>query len=335
MKAVTLTAPGGLDRLVMVDMAEPPPPKAGEITVRLHASSLNYHDYVVAIGQLKTADNRIPMSDGAGEVAAVGEGVTEFKVGDHVTSMFYPDWLLGDATPATTKAIPGDTIDGYAREFVTVPATAFTKTPPGYTHAEAATLSCAGLTAWRGLVVAGGVKPGDYVLIQGSGGVSVFALQFAKMAGATVIATSSSDAKLERLKALGADHLINYNAEPKWGRKAKEMTGGRGVDHVLEVGGPGTLTQSMWACRMGGHIALIGVLTGISGEVPTYLMFSSQLRVTGIMVGSRHDQHDMNRAIAAAGIRPVIDSSFRLGSIAAAFRHQESQKHFGKICLEW
>jgi NADPH:quinone reductase-like Zn-dependent oxidoreductase len=335
MKAVTLKAPGGLDKFAVVEVPDAPPPKAGEITVRLHASSLNYHDYVIAIGQLKTADNRIPMSDGAGVVAAVGEGVTEFAVGDHVMGMFYPDWLLGDATPATTSRIPGDTIDGFACEYVTVPANAFTHTPPGYSHAEAATLPCAALTAWRGLVVAGGVKPGDAVLVQGTGGVSIFALQFAKMAGATVYATSSSDAKLERLRSLGANHVLNYKAEPKWGKKIKEMTGGRGVDHVLEVGGPGTLTQSMWASRMGGHIALIGVLTGISGEVPTYLMFSSQLRVTGIMVGSRKDQLDMNRAIAAAGIKPVIDSSFGLDGIADAFRHQESQKHFGKICLEF
>jgi len=335
MKAVTLTAPGGLDKLVYTDVPDAPPPRAGEITVRLRASSLNYHDYVVAIGQLKTADNRIPMSDGAGEVTAVGEGVTEFKVGDRVMGMFYPDWLLGDATPDTTRRIPGDTIDGFAREYVTVPAQAFTKTPPGYSHAEAATLPCAALTAWRGLVVAGGVKPGDNVLVQGTGGVSIFALQFAKMAGATVYATSSSDAKLERLKSLGADHLVNYKSEPKWGKKIKEMTGGRGVDHVLEVGGPGTLNQSMWASRMGGHIALIGVLTGIAGDVQTYLMFSSQLRVTGIMVGSRQDQLDMNRAIAAAGIKPVIDSTFGLADIANAFRHQESQKHFGKICLEF
>jgi len=335
MKAVTLTAPGGLDKLVYTDVPDAPPPRAGEITVRLRASSLNYHDYVVAIGQLKTADSRIPMSDGAGEVTAVGEGVTEFKVGDRVMGMFYPDWLLGDATPDTTRRIPGDTIDGFAREYVTVPAQAFTKTPPGYSHAEAATLPCAALTAWRGLVVAGGVKPGDNVLVQGTGGVSIFALQFAKMAGATVYATSSSDAKLERLKSLGADHLVNYKSEPKWGKKIKEMTGGRGVDHVLEVGGPGTLNQSMWASRMGGHIALIGVLTGIAGDVQTYLMFSSQLRVTGIMVGSRQDQLDMNRAIAAAGIKPVIDSTFGLDAIADAFRHQESQMHFGKICLEF
>jgi NADPH:quinone reductase-like Zn-dependent oxidoreductase len=335
MKTMTLKAPGGLDKFVLVDAAEPPAPKPGEITVRLHASSLNYHDYVIAIGQLKTADNRIPMSDGAGEVTAVGESVTEFAIGDRVMSLFFPDWALDEATPAAVKNIPGDTIDGYAREFVTVPARAFTKAPPGYSHAEAATLCCAGLTAWRGLVVTGGVKPGDVVLVQGSGGVSCFALQFAKAAGATVIATSSSDEKLERLKALGADFGINYKQEPKWGKAAKALTGGRGVDHVLEVGGPGTLAQSMQACRMGGHIALIGVLTGISGEVPTYMLFSSQLRVTGIMVGSRKDQLDMNRAIAATGIKPVIDSSFPLEGIADAFRHQESQTHFGKICLEF
>src|SRR5579859_6042307 len=153
MKCMTLKAPGGLDKFVMVDAPEPPPPGPGQVTVRLHASSLNYHDYVVAIGQLKTADNRIPMSDGAGVVAAVGEGVTEFAAGDRVMGMFYPDWPLGDATPDTTRRIPGDTIDGFAREYVTVPAQAFTHTPAGYSHAEAATLPCAALTAWRGLVV--------------------------------------------------------------------------------------------------------------------------------------------------------------------------------------
>jgi NADPH:quinone reductase-like Zn-dependent oxidoreductase len=332
---MTLQAPGGLDKFVMVNAAEPAAPKPGEITVRLYANSLNYHDYVIAIGQLKTADNRIPMSDGAGVVTAVGEGVSEFAVGDFVTSMFYPDWLMDVATPATTRNIPGDTIDGFGREFVTLPATSFTRTPPGYSHAEAATLTCAGLTAWRGLVVAGGVKPGDIVLVQGSGGVSVFALQFAKAAGATVVATSSSDEKLERLKALGADILINYKQEPNWGKKAKQLTDGRGVDHVIEIGGPGTLPQSIQACRMGGHIALIGVLTGISGEVPTYMLFSSQLRVTGIMVGNRRDQLDMNRAIAANKIKPIIDSTFPLEGIADAYRHQASQKHFGKICLEF
>jgi NADPH:quinone reductase-like Zn-dependent oxidoreductase len=332
---MTLKAPGGLENFAMVEAPEPPAPKAGEITVRLHANSLNYHDYVVAIGQLKTADNRIPMSDGAGVVTAVGEGVSEFKVGENVASMFFPNWYLDVATPEAVHAMPGDTVEGYGRESVTVPAASFTKTPPGYSHVEAATLPCAALTAWRGLVVAGQVKPGDIVLVQGTGGVSIFALQFAKAAGATVIATSSSDEKLERLKGLGADLLINYKAEPKWGKKAKQLTDGRGVDQVIEVGGAGTMAQSIQACRMGGHIALIGVLTGISGEIPTYMLFSNQLRVTGIMVGHRKDQIEMIRAIAASHIKPVIDSVFPLEGIADAYRHQASQKHFGKICLEF
>ncbi|HEY3695591.1 NAD(P)-dependent alcohol dehydrogenase [Phenylobacterium sp.] len=334
MKAMTLKAPGGLDKLVMATIPDASAPKAGEITVRLHASSLNYHDYAVASGWKKCADNRILLSDGAGEVAAVGEGVDEFAVGDNVLSMFFPEWLNGDATPHSLSKMPGDTIDGYAREFVTLPAVYFTKTPPGLSHAEAATLCCAGLTAWRGLVVAGQVKPGDFVLVQGSGGVSVFALQFAKAAGATVVATSSSDEKLERLMGLGADYLINYKQEPEWGQKAKELTDGRGVDHVIEIGGAGTLPQSITALRMGGHIAMIGVLAGLSGDVPTGKLFSNLTRVTGIMVGSRKDQLDMNRAVAANGIKPVIDSTFPLESMADALRRQEAQKHFGKICLE-
>jgi NADPH:quinone reductase-like Zn-dependent oxidoreductase len=334
MKAMTLKAPGGLDNLVMATIPDAAAPKAGEITVRLSASSLNYHDYVVAVGRKACADGRILLSDGAGEVVALGEGVGEFAVGDHVVSMFFPEWLAGPATPAKLVKMPGDTIDGYARELITVPAAYFTKAPPGLSHAEAATLCCAGLTAWRGLVVAGQVKQGDVVLVLGTGGVSVFALQFAKAAGATVIATSSSDEKLERLKTLGADYLINYKQEPKWGGKAKELTGGRGVDHVIEIGGAGTLTQSIMALRMGGHIAMIGVLAGLSGEVPTGRLFGNLSRVTGIMVGSRDDQLDMNRAIAANGIKPVIDSSFPLEDMADALRHQEAQKHFGKICLE-
>jgi NADPH:quinone reductase-like Zn-dependent oxidoreductase len=333
MRGIVLKAPGGLDRLIAVDLPEAPAPQAGEITVRIHASSLNYHDFKVVLGDIRTADDRIPMSDGAGEVIAIGAGVTEFAVGDSVVSMFFPHWLGGDPAPETVGGVPGDQADGYARECVTAPATAFTKAPPGYTHQEAATLTCAGLTAWNGLIVAGRVRPGDIVLVQGTGGVSVFALQFAKAAGATVVATSSSDEKLERMKALGADHLINYRQVPDWGKTAKALTDGRGVDHVIEVGGPGTLAQSIRACRMGGHIALIGVLTGFSGEVPTAALFSAQLRVTGITVGSRASQLDMMRAIAANRIRPVIDSTFPLEDIAAAFRHQESQKHFGKICL--
>ena len=253
--------------------------------VRIRASSLNFHDDMVVLGKIPCADGRIPMTDGAGEVISVGENVDEFQVGDNVVSSFWPYWLGGDMTPATRRDIPGDSIDGYAREYVCMPAHAFTKAPAGYTHLEAATLPCAGVTAWRGLVVCGQVKLGDTVLILGTGGVSMFALQFAKAAGARVIATSSSDEKLEKLKRLGVDAVINYKAVPNWGQKAKELTDGRGVDHVIEVGGPDTLMQSIAACRTGGHIALIGVLTGFAGELVIPALFSNQIRTSGISIG--------------------------------------------------
>ena len=216
--------------------------------------------------------------------------------------------------------IPGETVDGYASEYVCKPAHFFTKAPPGYTHAEAATLPCAGVTAWRSLVTFGHVKPGDTVLIQGTGGVSLFALQFAKAAGARVIATSSSDEKLEKLKRLGADDVINYKAVPEWGQKAKALTDGRGVDHVIEVGGPATLMQSIAACRTGGHIAIIGILTGFAAEVPIPALFSNQIRISGISIGNRADQEDMIRAITVNRLQPVIDRSFPLQEIVAAFQ---------------
>jgi NADPH:quinone reductase-like Zn-dependent oxidoreductase len=274
------------------------------------------------------------MTDGAGEVIAVGDDVDAFKVADNVVSTFWPYWLGGEMTPATRRDIPGDSIDGYAREYVCMPAHAFTKAPAGFTHVEAATLPCAGVTAWRGLVTCGQVKPGDAVLILGTGGVSLFALQFAKAAGARVIATSSSEEKLEKLKLLGADAVIHYKAVPDWGQKAKDLTDGRGVDHVIEVGGPGTLAQSIKACRTGGHIALIGVLTGFAGEVSIPAVFANQIRISGISIGSRADQEDMIRAITANRLKPVIDRRFPLQEIVAAFEYYESQKHFGKVCLE-
>ena len=205
MQAIQLQQPGGLDKLNVVDVAAPGEPGPGEIKVRLHASSLNFHDYAVVAGMIPTDDKRIPMSDGAGVVTAVGDGVTEFFVGDPVVSTFFPDWLDGAPPKTGFTRVPGDGIDGYAREAVTAPASSFTRVPKSYSHAEAATLTCAGLTAWRALFVDNSIKPGDTVLVQGSGGVSVFALQFAKAAGATVIATSSSGEKLERLRDLGAD----------------------------------------------------------------------------------------------------------------------------------
>ncbi|ORE98134.1 NAD(P)-dependent alcohol dehydrogenase [Aurantimonas sp. 22II-16-19i] len=334
MKAITLAKPGGLDRLSLVDMADPGAPGPGEIRVRIRASSLNYHDYGVVSGNMPTEDGRIPMSDGAGEVEAVGEGVTEFAVGDHVVSGFFPLWQDGEAAVADFKTTPGDGVDGYAREFVVRPATWFTHAPKGYSHAEAATLTTAGLTAWRALCVDGGLKAGDTVLTLGTGGVSIFALQLAKAMGARVISTSSSDAKLETLTRLGADHVINYKSNPEWGKTVRELTGGRGADIVVEVGGPATLGQSITACRIAGHIALIGVLTGRSGEVPTAALMARQQRLQGLIVGNRTHQTDFVRALEATGVKPVIDRTFPLAEIADAFRHEESGQHFGKICLE-
>ena len=273
------------------------------------------------------------MSDGAGEVIAVGEGVKSFKAGDHVLSTFFPNWPGGRPSIERLAGVPGDHADGFGAELVAMPATAFTRLPKGWTLLEAATLPCAALTAWRSLMVDARLKPGDVVLTQGTGGVSIFALQIAKAAGATVISTSSSDEKLERLKKLGADHVINYKTDPTWGRTAAEISG-RGVDAVIEVGGPGTLNQSITACRIGGHISLIGVLTGWAGEVMTALQMSKSVTVRGITVGSREDQEDMIAAIEANGIKPVIDSRFPLADISGAFAHQRAQKHFGKICLE-
>lgn len=332
MKVAAVKKPGGLGNLVIEDRPDPKP-KAGEVLVRVLASSLNYHDFIVALGGIPTPDGRIPMSDGAGEVVAVGEGVTRWKTGDRVISLFFPNWQSGQVEAAGFASVPGDGADGFGCELYAGPETAFTRMPKGWTFDEAATLPCAALTAWRGMYVETRTKPGDWVLVQGTGGVSIFALQFAKATGARVIATSSSEAKLEKLRALGADHVINYKETPDWGKKAFELTGGRGVDEVVEIGGPGTMAQSINACRPGGHISLIGVLTGVSGEVPTAALFSRNITLSGITVGSRRHQEDMVDAIDATGFKPVIDSRFPLDQIAAAFAHQASQQHFGKIVL--
>ena len=333
MQAIELQQPGGLDKLNVVDVAAPGEPGPGEIKVRLHASSLNFHDYAVVAGMIPTDDKRIPMSDGAGVVEAVGEGVEEFAVGDAVVSTFFPYWLEGPARVGDFTTTPGDGVDGYAREQVIRPATWFTRQPIGYSHAESATLTTAGLTAWRALVVDGGLKAGDTVLVLGTGGVSIFALQFAKLMGARVIATSSSNEKLERLRSLGAEHTINYRETPEWGKAVKALTDGKGVDHVVEVGGPGTLPQSIDAVKIGGHISLIGILTGREGDIPTAKLMAKQAKLQGLIVGSRRHQIEMIDAIEATNLKPIIDREFPLSEIAEAFRHQESGKHFGKICL--
>jgi NADPH:quinone reductase-like Zn-dependent oxidoreductase len=335
MKAIQNAKPASLDTMRYVDLPDPAAPGPGEILVRIRGSSLNYHDYMVVVGGIPTPEGRIPMSDGAGEVLAVGEGVRGFAVGDLVVSTFFPAWLEGDQAPEGGFAgVPGDGADGYAREMVTAPATSFTHAPKGWSAAEAATITCAGVTAWRALVVDGHLKGGEIVLVQGTGGVSIYGLQIAKAFGCSVIATSSSDEKLERLKALGADHVINYKSEPEWGAAALKLTGGRGVDHVLEIGGAGTLPQSMIASRNGGHVAVIGVLAGYAGPVSTVTLFGKQLKVIGLTVGSRRHQIDMIRAIDVAGYKPVLDKHFPLEDLAGAFRHQASNKHFGKIVVD-
>lgn len=334
MKAVRIGSPATLETLTPVDIPAPHSPEKGEITVRIRASSLNYHDFSVVAGLAPREAGRIPLSDGAGEVVALGDGVEEFSVGDLVISTFFPVPPQGGDFSGIFRNVPGDGVDGFACEMVSAPASAFTRAPAGWSAAEAATIPCAGLTAWRALVVDGKIAPGQTVLVQGSGGVSIYALQIAKAAGCMVIATTSSDAKAARLRELGADHIINYREVPEWGAKARELTGGRGVDHVVEIGGGGTMAQSLIACAFGGHIAVIGVLAGYVGEIPTAMILSGEIRMIGLLVGSPAQQRDLVTALEVNGIRPVIDSHFALADLASAFRRMESGAHFGKIVID-
>lgn len=331
-KAIILQTGGGYQNVTLGNR-EASPPKAGEITVRLYANSLNYHDFAVVSGMWGPTEPRIPMADGAGTVVAVGDGVTAFKVGDAVVSTFFPTWQSGAPLVEGFATVPGDGVDGYARQYVTATVASFTLAPTGWSHVEASTLTTAALTAWRALMADDHLKAGDTVLVQGSGGVSIFALQFAKLAGATVIATSSNEAKLEQLKALGADHVINYKVTPQWGTLARELTGGRGVDHVVEVGGPATLEQSMLAARVGGHVSVIGILTGLTGDFALVTALIKQLRLQGVLVGSRSMQQDMVKAIEANGMKPVVDKVFAVEEMVQAFQYQATNRHVGKICL--
>lgn len=335
MKAMILQAPIGLDTLTLTEQADPGQPGPGEIRVALHGSTLNFHDLGVATGRMGAASGRIPLADGAGTIEAIGAGVTEFAVGDLVVSCFFPAWQDGTATIGDFAGTPGDGIDGFARETVVLPATAFTLAPKGYDAVEAAAITTAGLTAWRALVGDGALKPGDTVLLLGTGGVSIWALQIAKLIGARVAITCSSDAKLERARSLGADFTVNYQQTQDWGRAVRDWTGGGGVDHVVEVGGPATLAQSIEAVRVGGHISLIGVLTGGNGDVPTAALMAKQARLQGLIVGSRRQQRDFVQALDASGIRPVIDRRFPLEQLADAFRYETGASHFGKIGIEW
>jgi NADPH:quinone reductase-like Zn-dependent oxidoreductase len=255
-------------------------------------------------------------------------------MGDRVMGTFFPDWLDGPPTGAKTARMRGDQVDGFASEYVALPAHAFTRVPAGLTDEEAATLPCAGLTAWRALMVEGSIKPGDTVLIEGSGGVSIFALQFAKMAGATVIAISSTEDKLARLRDLGASHVVNYAEVPEWGKRVRELSGGNGVDHVVEVVG-GDLSQVMQARRVGGNIYMIGALSRKPVQFMAGAIINGNSSIVGLTVGSRQHQQDMVRAIEANALKPAVDRDFPFEDIQKAFRHQEARAHFGKICLSW
>jgi NADPH:quinone reductase-like Zn-dependent oxidoreductase len=334
MKAMRLRHPASIEN-IYVGTAAADSPREGELKVRVRANSINFRDYVVAIGYLPVADGRVLLSDAAGEVVEVGAGVANFKVGDAVVSTFHPAWADGHMERSQLVGSPGGDADGFACELVTRPTRSFTHAPKGWSHTESATLTCAGITAWRALITDGQLIPGSRVLIQGTGGVSLFALQFAKAAGAIVIATTSSADKVARLKVLGADHVVNYRESPQWGNDVLRLTDGLGVDHVIEVGGPNTLAQSFIAARTGGHIAIVGAVAGFNVDsMPFAIVQSKRLRLQGVTVGSRRDQTDMIRAIEASGIKPVIDRSFPLEQLADALRYQKAAQHFGKICID-
>jgi NADPH:quinone reductase-like Zn-dependent oxidoreductase len=310
---------------------EDPPP--GRAVVRVRASSLNYHDLVNLMGLIKGPWPRVPMTDGAGEVVAVGDGVTSVAVGDRVFGAFHPDWLDGRLTRANRRATPGDTMDGWLQQHMTFPAAALTRTPAHLDDAEAASLVCAGTTAWNAIDT-GGVRAGDVVVTQGTGGVSCFALQLAKARGATVVVTSSSDEKLEIARALGADHLVNRRADPAWERTVRELTDGEGADLVLDLGGQETLARSVAAARCDGHVAIIGVLSGHGdADFPVSDAMVRQVRLFGVSVGSVAMQRDLARAMTATGLHPHISHTFDWRELPAARELQHAQGHTGKIAI--
>jgi NADPH:quinone reductase-like Zn-dependent oxidoreductase len=324
----------GLESLKPAERPQPEP-GPGQVLVRVRAVSLNYRDLMVVKGiyNPKLKLPCVPCSDAAGEIAAVGAGVTSVKIGQRVAGLFMPAWQAGMVTEAKGRSALGGGGLGVLAEYLLLGEDGVVATPEHLSEEEAATLPCAAVTAWHPLITQGQIKPGDTVLVQGTGGVSLFALQFARLAGARVYVTSSHDEKLERALALGAAEGINYKTTPDWGDWARGRTGGVGVDHVVEVGGAGTLTQSLRAVRLGGHISLIGVLAGGGGSISLLPILMKAVRVQGIFVGSREMFEAMNRAIAEHRLRPVVDRVFPFDQTVQAFRHLESGAHFGKVCI--
>jgi NADPH:quinone reductase-like Zn-dependent oxidoreductase len=322
----------GIDSLELTERSAPQP-GPGEVLVRVHAISINYRDLLMVKGLYnpKLKLPRIPCSDGAGEVTAVGQGVTRWKTGDRVAGIFMQNWLDGPLTPAKSKGALGGDIDGMLAEYVVLRDTGLVRLPEHLSYTEAATLPCAAVTAWNALA-AGSLKPGATVLILGTGGVSIFALQLARLMGVRVLGISGSAAKLERARSLGLDAGINYRETPAWDRWALEQTGGEGVDLVIEVGGVGTLPRSLGAIRMGGVIAQIGVLAGAAEPLPLALILHKQARIQGIYVGSRKDFEEMNKAITLTGMRPVAES-YPWTKAREVMARMEQATHFGKLVL--
>jgi NADPH:quinone reductase-like Zn-dependent oxidoreductase len=336
MKAAVIQDGFGIENLAVVDRPELQP-GPGQVVVQVYAASLNYRDLLVVQGNYnpKQPLPLIPCSDGAGEVIAVGEGVTRVSVGDRVASSFAQGWINGKPTHEKLMATTlGSPLDGMLAEQVCLSADGVVKIPDHLSYEEAATLPCAAVTAWSALVRHGNLTAGESVLALGTGGVSIFALQLAKAHGASVIITSSSDTKLERAKELGADHVVNYKEDPKWSKAVRKATNGEGVDHIIEVGGVGTMAQSMKCVRMAGNIYLIGVLAGVESPLNMLPVVMQDVRVQGVIVGPRESFEDMNRAIALHQLRPVIDATFPMAESQAALEHMASGKHFGKIVIK-
>jgi NADPH:quinone reductase-like Zn-dependent oxidoreductase len=324
----------GLENLALVERPMPRP-SAREVVVKLHAVSLNYRDLLFAWGLYNPHPRlpAVPCSDGAGEVTDVGTEVTRWKVGDRVCPSFMQGWIDGPVTPAKPRtALGGGDLDGVLREYGAFHEDGLVPVPQHLSYEEAATLPCAALTAWHALVHFGKIKAGDTILTLGTGGVSVFAIQFAKLHGARVIATSSSDEKLARVRKLGADETINYTTTPEWEKEVLRLTEGAGVDHVVEVGGAGTLPRSINATRMGGLVSVIGVLSQGPGLDPMKILMKS-LQVHGIFVGSRRMFEEMNRAISLGHLKPLIDKVFDFDQARAALEHLRSGAHFGKVVI--
>lgn len=335
MKAYQINAGQQIAGLEQVEHAIAAPSER-QVRVRIHAVSLNYRDLMIADGKYLSTGNVpvIPCSDGAGEVVAIGTGVTRFAVGDRVAASFFPDWIDGGPTAQKTSISLGGTADGMLAEEVIMHEEALVAIPAHLDYAEAATLPCAAVTAWNALFVEGGLRAGDSVLLLGTGGVSISALQLAKAAGLQTIITSSSDAKLERARALGAAATINYRTVPEWQDEVLRLTDGRGVDLVLEVGGQGTLTRSIASTRMGGTVAIIGGVSGFGGELNPFALISGAKRLAGIFVGSRSMFEDLNRFLGITGIRPVVDRVFPFHQAREAYTCLNKGEHFGKVVIE-